>query len=349
MPYRRDYIAHSGEFVEREAEITQIIDWAQNSNKRVLIVTGLPGIGKTWLLEKISPLLKNPHNKNTLWINVPKPEEISSWLEERLAEIRPDYPNVPLYDPLVQPGVLLKKMMTVLCNECNGDFYLIFDKGDELFRNNDRDDWREFERIVIEPSASLPCIRFIVALHDKQRIQTPILRRSSAELALEGFKKEGTGLAHIRLLLPYAENPLPGVTAERVYGEYLQEYGWEHPCLNAYLVCECLTLEDGNLTPNFGQPEFLPEVLEALLNNLPPNVPQTIDLLTQIALFTKGEAPPFWTPGDLQEICGLSNTEAWEKIEEWRVYQLIVEEEGGRFGIQESLYELLLAAADFGR
>ncbi|MCZ7670701.1 MAG: hypothetical protein M5U34_27890 [Chloroflexi bacterium] len=69
--------------------------------------------------------------------------------------------------------------------------------------------------IVIEPSASLPCIRFIVALHDKQRIQTPILRRSSAELAIEGFKKEGTGLAHIRLLLLYAENPLPGVTAER--------------------------------------------------------------------------------------------------------------------------------------
>lgn len=349
MPYRRPYKDHKAEFVERKDEIAQIIDWAKKKKKRLLTVIGLPGIGKSWLLEETLPQLNNPDNRNTLWINVPKPEEISTWLKALLLDISNEYPNVPAYDAATEVAVLLEHMAAVLCAECNGDFYLVFDKGDELFRGDNQDDWREFERIVIEPLARLECIRFIIALHDQQRIQTWILRRSSESLALEGFKNSGAGLNHIRRLLPYALNPLPEVTAERVCEEYLPNYGWEHPGLNAYLICECLILEDNKLVPNFGQPDFLADVLEALLNNLPPDVPQTIDLLTQVAIHCQKNSLPFWTPLNMQEICGLSNSDAWKKIDEWRTFQLIVEEEGGGFNIQESLCELVLAADNFGR
>ena len=342
-PYRRDY--NDEEFVGRRDEIAKIVTWAKEHKKRVLTVTGPPGIGKTWLLKQAFSLLKTSPRNNVLWIDVPRPENIGKWLKKLLKRVSIDYPEAPPYDPIPQPGVLLQEMATILCQN-NTAFYFVFDKGDELFRDDDQDDWHTVEKIIINPLARLDCIHFIIALHDDQRIGTSILRRSSAHLPLKNFQKEQTALDHIRRLLPHAVHPLPGITAEQVYQDYLPGYKWQHPGLNAFLICECLTLEDDALAPNFGHPPSISEVLEALLNKLPPDAPTTIDLLTQIAHHTQDQNLPFWTPVVLENIANLSTSEAWNQIDIWQEYHLIVDADVG-FNIQKGLYELLTAVSAY--
>lgn len=315
-------------------------DWFL-SGKRLLTVTGSPGIGKTWFIHHIRStfcqdqlppnylLTLKPNNASNP-INVRFSEDLKEFIESLN---KSEAVSVHQYDPIVEMEAMAESVAREVCVDLidnQEEFFLFIDGSDEL----NVSEWREFEKKIIEPLARHVCFRFIIALRNDQRIRARNLRLSAEKLELPTLR--GRGIEQVDKL---RENSL--LTKDHTI--YLpNDYEWEHPGITCFLVDLIEDLEGTDSLPQ----DTAQRLVEQLKMLPPKELEKKEELKNNLDLLTCLASLDYWSVNHLIQLQKQSHNDyslrdADNKIDYLKRYYFI--KGGPAYQVSEGWKELFVA------
>lgn len=324
------------QFVGRDAERAYLHTWVQG-DKQLLIITGPPGIGKTWFVNNCFQQMKSS-GQNAYLVELPMthlrsdqnslpPEVLQSWVSQLLIELNQDCPVTYEFELGSELSSLLEKVAHDICHRCWPGLPIFFfiDGGDLLSQAA----WRLFERQVIESLARQPQIRFIITLKTNQPIKSFLLKRREQRLELGTLQRRELGLRQLQKLSP---------DLDLARCEYLlADYSWDHPGLNMILAGHLMS--DVETAVPILKPDLVATVLSEL-EALPINAAETINLL---ACLTCHESDT-WSADTISQLMNLSLAQAWDWINLLNHHWFISNVGGPNYKIADGLRQFLRAA-----
>ena len=226
-------------FAGRANDLDQIHDWLMNpSDQRLRSITGSPGSGKTWLLERVRQDYDNDPQFLVLHASAPALADPS----KRLGELQrlvasaamscgPD-PS-PLRDPTLHPEQLMRGLGRWVCERCGDRIpLLILDGLDELSDPNDRGQVEDLLWAFLEGGA---CARALIARRDEWGLDRFQLRHIEVQHPLSGLNlNEAEDQFRRRLRHRHGRRPASAFNTFRM--AHIPEYDGSHPSMNAFLT-----------------------------------------------------------------------------------------------------------------
>jgi hypothetical protein len=249
-------------FVEREQDISQLLDWANAPSvpKQVKSLVAPPGAGKTWILQAVrerlerrahpnasperlvifcdAPRLVNREPTSPLWNN----SEIFKWLEEIREKAASLHCSVGPIDRsgLVEIAALVQRLVRELCEQCilTDPVIVLVDGIDEVRPEQAI----KVEEQVLRPFIGKPCIRMIIAHRDDYGLKNDTLRRNNGEqsrLRLSDLPAVDEQFQKFQAKFYPTATHLTTANLDQ-FKHSLTHYQWNHPYINAFLFDKAL-------------------------------------------------------------------------------------------------------------
>lgn len=312
-----------GKFVGRKEAITQAEQW-RHSEKRLLTITGIPGIGKTWLVNYLVQLWDAEPNTFVKhldlqpYINthqIDQPQEPFGESDEFFNAARQFIEQCDvgvIYESTNELAVAIGQVAERLCEKhAQGHLiYLFLDGADDL----SAEEWGTLEAHLIEPLCRCEEIRFVISLRESQRIQSFPLRSQEERLELPP-------LANIEGREQLQRRGISGAELGKLDKLIENGYQLEHPGINSFLAIKILR-EKIDFTGEYITEPFVQELLIALDTvpiHHPDDVKHAIDLLLNLAQLTDQ-----WSFQIYRNHRQLSISKGWEEIDFLQQHHLIL-------------------------
>lgn len=274
-------------FVGRGIELKIALEWC-NGLRRLLVISGLPKIGKSWFIQHFREILINHHfNKVKVYyfdiygyIKEGKIADLPQFIADFFLELAEDCPLITTslrdfekdYPPVLsQIGDWLHQAYPDLKN------ILIFDNVDELTKEG----WLQFELKILDNLSRSEHLFFAITLRDPFRVNLYPLRFEETRLPLKDLAAE-EGIEQLQKLLKQ-DISLP---SNLIY---------THPGINRFLYEEKFFYQQQPITE-----ELIKKILKKLEIHLHTDkeIDQTIKWLEQII----EQLPEEWSQSDLESI-----------------------------------------------
>jgi hypothetical protein len=229
-------------FVGRVASLRKILDWARDPNPshRLWSIVGPPGIGKSYLLNRVYERLEENLDRLVFWMNaghdLTTAAGLKTWLESAVEKARRKCNHVQAYAGNIQPDAMLQTLVRDLCERCAAALMpvLIVDSFDEI-PDAKRDEWEER---VLASFISRRCTRILLGRRDEYALQSPTLRWNENKDHLP-VMTPAEGDDQLDRRCQYAERQQPAPSLPNDMLDRLKattpKYPWNHPGINTYL------------------------------------------------------------------------------------------------------------------
>jgi hypothetical protein len=306
-----------GKFVGREREINLAEQW-RKSGQRLLIITGIPGMGKSWLLKHLAQLWDaepatlihyfdlqpfiNAYQSRTVEANFHESVEFREAIRKFI-----EICDVGLfYDEDKELDEQMVKIAELLCEKSRHghSIYIFVDGIDDI----SSDEWGNVEATLIEPLCRCENIRFVISVKESQKIQSFVLRSQEERLELAPLTKE-EGRKQLKLL---------GINDKQVDDLIAQGYQLEHPGINTFLARKIPDAQPHlHIDVN-----FLRELLSTLYSI---TIQHSDDLDNAIKLLLSlVDLPDQWSFPHYKQHHQLTINKAWEEIDFLQLHYLVI-------------------------
>ena len=317
-------------FVEREQDISQLLDWANAPSvpKQVKSLVAPPGAGKTWVLQAVQERLERRGNPNAsperlvIFCNAPRlvnyvsampllnENAILDWLEKIQRTATHFCSSVsPIDRSGLEIAALIQRLVSELCERCTlaHSVIVLVDGLDEVTPEQAI----EVEEQVLRPFIGKPCIRMIIAHRDDYGLKNDTLRRNNGEqsrLRLSDLPSVDEQFQKFQAEFYSTATHLTTANLDS-FKRSLTHYQWNHPYINAFLFDKARARMDITDVTKLIAADDLRECLFAVIERRDEHdkprfgelKQETFDCLKRIA----NELPDDWTLTDLRTKLGL--------------------------------------------
>ena len=224
-------------FAGRDTDLQQIAAWLRNpGDRRLRSITGSPGSGKTWLLEKVSRQYTN--HCIVLQTKAPalaSPAGASREIDQlvTMAANRCDFKPDPLLDSILAPERRMEELGRQVCAHCSPRIpLLIVDGIDELAPQVG---WNGVENLLLAFLRGGSCACALIARRDEQALGLFGLRLIEVVHPLGGFNPQETQ-DQVTKRFAYRHRLAPSPNFISFLQNQIPEYDGSHPSMNAFLV-----------------------------------------------------------------------------------------------------------------
>jgi hypothetical protein len=307
---------HDGLYVPRDRLYPQLDAWIDNPDdpKRVRVLIGPPGIGKTWTLKDYAhhldelgtrrqvPVVGKVYLPDFFATGHP-PAALGTWLERLYIDVRRKFPVFPgVFIPLADSTQAINDLVRDLAGITAAiGLVLIADGYDELTT----EERLQADQRMLGPFVSHNCARLLVAYRSECKFENFILRQakgSGADIFLEPFDDDADVKMQYRKWLTHE-----GLTDFDAWWPGCQQwmnnllyYQWNHPYANASLLCKAFIAFDQPLKPLTAAD--LHNTIEEIIVRAPHHPalsPDDFMLLVRIAVEIKSDS---WKNSELNNL-----------------------------------------------
>jgi ATP/maltotriose-dependent transcriptional regulator MalT len=262
-------------FLGRDEEIIKIINWLDNELPRIIVITGIPGIGKTSLAAKVIDQVKNNKSSNLFWYRFHEWDKLRSILRS-LSEFLNQLDRNKLKFYIDNHSKIdLSEVMNILESDLqNLDTVLIFDDLQKISQNLlqifsllveilDSDKYSEIKIIILS--------RDKINFYDRRKV---VINNLITELELQGLDSNA---CNELLDQPFKKN----IDLEKIY-DVTQGHPFTLELINLHL-----TSQPDKIISKFNVDEFVKDhqdlnryLQEEILHNLTDLEKKVLDLIS---------------------------------------------------------------------